>query len=122
MSVFLKENNNELNFKNKIRTFDDPRKLITRKNQLEIEILCKYQKRTNLTLEFDTHRPSLIFSEKGFGKFNYQFEFYTSGNFNIRRDPNTYPPEYSVGDKIYMQIEPVTPVQNTEVFLKSCVV
>lgn len=120
-SVSLKENNNELIFKNKLSTFDDPSDIITRKNQLEIEIMCKYQKRTNLTTEFDTHRPSLFFSEKGFGTFNYQFEFYASGNFNNSRDPKSYPLEYSVGDKIYMRIEPVTPVQNTEVFLESCV-
>ncbi|XP_048024074.1 zona pellucida sperm-binding protein 2-like [Megalobrama amblycephala] len=117
----FEENNNELIFKNKIVTFDDPRDIITRKNQLEIEILCKYQKRTNLTLEFDTHRPPVIFSEKGFGTFNYQFEFYSSGNFNNRMDPKSYPLEYNVGDKIYMQIEPVTPVPNTEIFLESCV-
>lgn len=120
-SVSLKENNNELIFKNKIVTFDDPRDIITRKNQLEIEILCKYQKRTNLTLEFDTHRPPVIFSEKGFGTFNYQFEFYSSGSFNNSMDPKSYPLEYNVGDKIYMQIEPVTPVPNTEIFLESCV-
>lgn len=121
MYVFLKENDNELIFKNKIVTFDDPRDIITRKNQLEIEILCKYQKRTNLTMEFDTHRQPLVFSEKGFGTFSYQFEFYSSSNFQNSVDPKSYPLEYDVGDKIYMQIEPVIPVPNTEVFLESCV-
>ncbi|XP_052387228.1 CUB and zona pellucida-like domain-containing protein 1 [Carassius gibelio] len=117
----IEENNNELIFKNKIITFDDPRDIITRKNKLEIEILCKYQKRTNVTLEFDTHRPPVIISEKGFGTFNYQFEFYVSENFHTSRGSESYPLEYDVGDKIYMKIEPVTPVLNTEIFLESCV-
>ncbi|XP_059420457.1 glycosyltransferase-like protein gnt13 [Carassius carassius] len=116
----IEENNNEL-FKNKIITFDDPRDIITRRNKLEIEILCKYQERTNVTLEFDTHRPPIIISEKGFGTFNYQFEFYVSENFHTSRGSESYPLEYDMGDKIYMKIEPVTPVLNTEIFLESCV-
>ncbi|RXN11407.1 CUB and zona pellucida-like domain-containing 1 [Labeo rohita] len=117
----IEENNNELIFKNKIVTFNDPRNIITRKDQLEIEILCKYQKRRNVTIEFDTHRPPVIISERGFGTFNYQFEFYASQNFQNMRVPESYPLEYNVGDKIYMKIEPVTPVPNTEIFLESCV-
>uniref|UniRef100_A0A9J8C8N4 ZP domain-containing protein n=1 Tax=Cyprinus carpio carpio TaxID=630221 RepID=A0A9J8C8N4_CYPCA len=117
----IEENNNELIFKNKIITFDDPRDIITRKDNLEIEILCKYQKRTNVTLDFYTHRPPIFISEKGFGTFNYQFEFYASANFQNSRHPESYPLEYDVGDKIFMKIEPVTPVLNTEIFLESCV-
>lgn len=37
------------------------------------------------------------------------------------RAPNTYPLEYNVGQAIYMEIEPVNLVENTEVFLESCV-
>ncbi|KAL0167580.1 hypothetical protein M9458_035802, partial [Cirrhinus mrigala] len=78
-------------------------------------------KRSNVTIEFDTHRPPIIISERGFGTFNYQFEFYASQNFQNMRAPESYPLEYNVGDKIYMKIEPVTPVLNTEIFLESCV-
>ncbi|RXN11406.1 CUB and zona pellucida-like domain-containing 1 [Labeo rohita] len=117
----IEENNNELIFKNKIITYDDPRNIITRKDQLEIEILCKYQKRTNVSIEFEAHRPPVTISERGFGTFNYQFEFYASQNFQNMRAPESYPLEYNVGDKIYMKIEPVTPVPNTEIFLESCV-
>lgn len=120
-SVSLQENNNELIFKNKIITFDDPRDIITREHNLEIEILCKYQKRSNVTLEFDTHRPPINISEKGFGTFNYQFEFYASASFQTSRGPESYPLEYDVGDKIFMKIEPITPVLNTEIFLETCV-
>ncbi|KAL1257147.1 hypothetical protein QQF64_012692 [Cirrhinus molitorella] len=117
----IEESDNELIFKNKIITYDDPRTIITRKDQLEIEILCKYQKRSNVTIEFDTHRPPINISEKGFGTFNYQFEFYASQKFQNSRAPQSYPLEYNVGDKIYMKIEPVTSVLNTEIFLESCV-
>ncbi|XP_059362902.1 CUB and zona pellucida-like domain-containing protein 1 [Carassius carassius] len=116
----IEENNNELIFKNKIITFDNPRDIITRKDNLEIEIQCKYQKRSNVTSEFDTHRPPISISEKGFGTFNYQFEFFASANFQNSRHPESYPLEYDVGDKIFMKIEPVTPVLNTEIFLESC--
>ncbi|XP_051579969.1 CUB and zona pellucida-like domain-containing protein 1 isoform X2 [Myxocyprinus asiaticus] len=117
----MEENNDELIFKNAIVTFDDPKDIITRRHEINIEILCKYQKRSNLTLEFDTHRPAINFFERGFGSFSYQFEFYDSASFYNRRDPNSYPLEFDVGEMIYMQIEPVTPIQNTEVFVESCV-
>ncbi|XP_051953227.1 CUB and zona pellucida-like domain-containing protein 1 [Xyrauchen texanus] len=117
----MEENNDELIFKNQIIAFDDPKDIITRRHEINIEISCKYQNRSNLTLQFDTHRPGINFFEKGFGSFSYQFEFYDSASFYNKRDPNSYPLEYDVGQMIYMQIEPVTPVQNTEVFIESCV-
>lgn len=70
---------------------------------------------------FDAHRPAVNFTERGFGSFSYQFEFYQSINFINMRSPNTYPLDYDVGQLIYMEIEPVNLVQNTEVFLESCV-
>ncbi|XP_051512786.1 CUB and zona pellucida-like domain-containing protein 1 [Myxocyprinus asiaticus] len=113
------EENDEL--QNKIVTSDDPKDIITRKHEINIEISCNYQSRTNLTLKFDTRRPVVNFFEKGFGSFSYKFEFYDSASFYNRRDPNSYPLEYDVGEMIYMQIEPITPVQNTEVFIESCI-
>lgn len=117
----MQENLNELIFKNKITSSDDPRDIITRHHELEIELLCKYQKRSNITVEFDAHRTSINFTERGFGSFSYQFEFYRSEDFYDRIDVNSYPLEYDVGEMIYMKIEPVTSVQNTEIFLESCV-
>ncbi|XP_065114059.1 uncharacterized protein [Paramisgurnus dabryanus] len=117
----MKETNDNLIFKNKIISYDDPRDIITRKHELEIEFLCKYRKRSNLTMEFDTRRPGINFTEIGFGAFSYEFEFYQSADFYNEIDPNSYPLEYDLGEMIYMQIEPITPVQNTEIFLESCV-
>lgn len=70
---------------------------------------------------FDAHRPAVNFTERGFGSFSYQFEFYQSSSFTNMRSANSYPLDYDVGQMIYMEIEPVNLVQNTEVFLESCV-
>ncbi|XP_050953719.1 uncharacterized protein LOC127155514 [Labeo rohita] len=116
----VKETNKHLLFKNTIVTFDNPNHIITRKNEIEIEVMCKYQKKSSITTRFEAHRPAINFTERGFGSFSYQFEFYQSGTFRNIRDPNSYPLEYDVGQPIYMEIAPVNIVQNTEVFLESC--
>lgn len=117
----MKETEEHLLFKNTIITFDDPRHVITRKNEIGIEVMCKYQKKSSVSTRFDAHRPAINIVERGFGSFSYQFEFYQTGSFRNLRAPNTYPLEYNVGQAIYMEIEPVNLVQNTEVFLESCV-
>ncbi len=83
--------------------------------------MCKYQKKSSITTSFDAHRPAINITERGFGSFSYQFEFYQSGRFRNMRNPSSYPLEYDVGQIIYMEIAPVSVVQNTEVFLESCV-
>ncbi|XP_067291169.1 deleted in malignant brain tumors 1 protein-like [Pseudorasbora parva] len=70
---------------------------------------------------FNAHRPAVNIRKGGFGSFSYQFEFYQTSSFINQRTANSYPLEYRVGDPIYMEIEPVNLVQNTEVFLESCV-
>nr|XP_055029607.1 mucin-5AC-like [Misgurnus anguillicaudatus] len=117
----IEETNDNLIFKNKIISYDNPSDIITRTHELEIEFMCKYQKRSNLTMEFDTRRPGINFTEIGFGSFSYEFEFYQSANFYNEIDAKSYPLEYDLGEMIYMQIEPITPVQHTEIFLESCV-
>ncbi|KAK9953614.1 hypothetical protein ABG768_017596 [Culter alburnus] len=117
----IEETEEHLLFKNTIVTFDNPNLIITRKNEIEIEVMCKYQKKSSVTTMFDAHRPAVNFTERGFGSFSYQFEFYQSINFINMRSPNTYPLDYDVGQTIYMEIAPVNVVQNTEVFLESCV-
>ncbi|KAI2649291.1 Oncoprotein-induced transcript 3 protein [Labeo rohita] len=117
----MEETDEHLLFKNTIVTYDDPNHIITRKNEIEIEVMCKYQKKSSITTMFNAHRPAVNFTERGFGSFSYQFEFFQSGSFRNIREPNSYPLEYSVGQLIYMEIAPVNIVQNTEVFLESCV-
>ncbi|XP_073686421.1 uncharacterized protein [Garra rufa] len=117
----MEETDEHLLFKNTIVTYDDPNHIITRKDEIEIEVMCKYQKKSSITTRFDAHRPAVNFTERGFGSFSYEFEFYQSGGFRNIRDPNSYPLEYSVGQSIFMEIAPVNVVQNTEIFLESCV-
>ncbi|KAF4096106.1 hypothetical protein G5714_023709 [Onychostoma macrolepis] len=117
----MEETDEHLLFKNTIVTYDNPNHIITRKNVFEIEVMCKYQKKSSITTRFDAHRPAINITERGFGSFSYQFEFYQSDSFRSIRNSNTYPLEYKVGEKIYMEIAPVNVVQNTEVFLESCV-
>lgn len=35
-------------------------------------------------------------------------------------DPDSYPLEYDMGSRIFMEIEAVTSVNNTELFVESC--
>ncbi|XP_016396148.1 deleted in malignant brain tumors 1 protein-like [Sinocyclocheilus rhinocerous] len=117
----IEETDEHLLFKNTIVTFDNPKHIITRKNVFEIEVMCKYQKKSSITTKFDAHRPAVNFTERGFGSFSYQFEFYQSSTFSNIRNPSSYPLDYNVGDMIFMEIAPVNVVQNTEVFVESCV-
>ncbi|XP_051969881.1 CUB and zona pellucida-like domain-containing protein 1 [Xyrauchen texanus] len=116
----IEETDDHLIFKNEILTYDNPNDIITRKHNIEIEVMCKYEKKSSVTLKFDARRPAINFTERGFGSFSYQFDFYQSSSFFNRKSPNSYPLEYDVGDTIYMKIEPVNLVPNTEVFLESC--
>ncbi|XP_053183253.1 uncharacterized protein LOC128366510 [Scomber japonicus] len=116
----LEEDDENLIFKNEITTVDDHRDLITRKHLLEVEFYCQYPKRGNVTLGFTAHRKNVTVWEKGFGTFTYQFEFYQNNQFQTRMDPNSYPLEYDVGSRIYMEIEASSSVNNTELFVESC--
>ncbi|XP_030633821.1 CUB and zona pellucida-like domain-containing protein 1 [Chanos chanos] len=116
----MEEDDDSLIFRNEIVSYDDPNDIITRKHEVEIEISCKYQKRNNVTVEFDAHRPAINITERGFGTFTYEFEFYDSPQFTDRKDPNSYPLEYEVGEMMYLQIESSSPVPNTEIFVESC--
>ncbi|XP_073686423.1 uncharacterized protein [Garra rufa] len=117
----IEETDEHLIFKNTIVTNDESNHIITRKHLFEIEVMCKYQKNSSVTTKFDAHRPAVNFTERGFGSFSYEFEFYQSDSFGNIIDPNSYPLEYNVGEPIYMEIAPVNVVQNTEIFLESCV-
>ncbi|XP_030612291.1 CUB and zona pellucida-like domain-containing protein 1 isoform X2 [Archocentrus centrarchus] len=116
----IEEDAENLIFKNEITTVDDSRDLITRKHHLEVEFYCQYPKKGNVSLGFTAHRKSVEVWDKGFGKFTYQFEFYPNNQFQNMIDPNSYPLEYDVGQKIYMEIDASTMVNDTEIFVESC--
>ncbi|XP_056871338.1 uncharacterized protein LOC130515209 [Takifugu flavidus] len=116
----IKEDANNLYFYNEITTVDNMKDVVTRKHLLEVQFSCQYPKRQNLTLAFSIHRENVTVLEKGFGTFTYGFEFYTNSQFQIMEDPRSYPLEYDIGSRIYMEIEATTTVNNTELFVESC--
>ncbi|KAL3992572.1 Bax inhibitor 1 [Sarotherodon galilaeus] len=104
----IEEDDENLIFKNEITTVDDNTDLITRKHQLEVEFYCQYPKKGNVRSGFTAHRK------------NVSFEFYPNNHFQRMIDPNSYPLEYDVGEKIYMEIDASSTVNNTEIFVESC--
>ncbi|KAF1393275.1 hypothetical protein PFLUV_G00036840 [Perca fluviatilis] len=83
----VEEDENNIIFKNMI-TSGDPTEIISRKNDVEIVFSCAYPKRTNLTLGF-THKNPYVFTEKGFGAFTFQFEFFQSQRFRKQIESST---------------------------------
>ena len=116
----LQEDNDNLIFKNEITTFEDVRDIVTRKHLLEIGFSCQYPKRGNVTLGFTIHRDNFTLIERGFGMFTYSFEFYPDNHFGTMVSPSLYPLDYEVGEKIYMQIQATSSVNNTVLFVESC--
>ncbi|XP_055010911.1 ZP domain-containing protein-like [Boleophthalmus pectinirostris] len=116
----IEEDDDNLIFMNEITTVDNTSALITRKHLLEIKFFCQYSKRGNVTATFSAHRENVTVWDKGFGKFTYGFEFFPDQRFVSRIDPRLYPLEYDVGDRIFMEIEATTIVNNTELFVESC--
>ncbi|XP_019208334.1 ZP domain-containing protein [Oreochromis niloticus] len=116
----IEEDEEHLIFKNEITTVDDSSALITRKHNLEVEFYCQYPKKGNVSLGFTAHRKNVEVFDKGFGTFTYQFEFYPDNQFRTIIDPSSYPLEYDVGQKIYMEIDASSIVNGTEMFVESC--
>ncbi|XP_068572792.1 ZP domain-containing protein-like [Cebidichthys violaceus] len=116
----LEEDGDYLRFKNEITTFDDISDVITRKHLLEVQFYCQYPKRGNVTLAYTAHRPVVSVWDKGFGRFTYQFEFYTNDQYQEMVDPTSYPVVYEIKSRIYMQIEATSTVNNTVLFVESC--
>ncbi|XP_030233939.1 uncharacterized protein LOC115559281 [Gadus morhua] len=118
--TMIKEDDENLLFSNEITTFEDVRDIVTRKHLLEVQFSCQYPKRGNVSLGFTVHRDNQTITEKGFGTFTYNFEFYPDINFDTMINPHFYPLDYEVGDKIYMQIDATTSINNTVLFVESC--
>ncbi|CAG5849794.1 unnamed protein product [Menidia menidia] len=117
----IEEDDDYLYFKNEITTVEDTHpSLITRKHLVEARFFCQYPKKGNVTLGFTAHRKNVTVWERGFGTLTYQFEFYPDTQFRSMIDPNSYPLEYDVGERINMQIEASTSLNNTEMFVESC--
>ncbi|XP_036390547.1 ZP domain-containing protein-like [Megalops cyprinoides] len=116
----LEEDDENLIFKNEITSFDKITDVITRKHEVEIGFSCVYPKKGQVSLEFRAHKIPYVFTEKGFGKFTYEFEFFSNYLFNSKVDPSTYPVEVVLKDMIYMEIKATTSLANTVLFVESC--
>ncbi|XP_045897912.1 ZP domain-containing protein-like [Micropterus dolomieu] len=116
----IEEDDDNLIFKNEITTIDNTEDLITRKQLLEVHFFCQYPKRVNVTLGYTKHRKSVTVWEKGVGMLTYRFEFFPDNQFQTMIDPNSYPVEFDVGSRIYMQIDATSSVNTTELFVESC--
>eukprot|EP00064_Thunnus_orientalis_P014960 superscaffoldBa00002690_g15008 len=113
--TLIEEDEDNIIFKNEI-TSADPNQIISRQHDVEIAFSCVYPKRTNVTLGF-SHKNPYAFTEKGFGAFTFQFEFFDSQLFRTQKDASTYPVEVYLKQMIFMQIEATTSIPNTELFV-----
>lgn len=116
--TIVEEDEDNIIFKNEI-TSADPNEVISRQHDVDIAFSCAYPKRTNLTLGFK-HKNPYAFTEKGFGAFTFEFEFFESPRFRKQIDANTYPLEVDLKQMMFMQIEATTSIPNTELFVESC--
>ena len=115
-----KDDGVDLIFTNEVVSFNESDAVVVRDPLVEIEFSCKYPKQSSVTLDFIGHRPPVNFTQRGFGTFTLQFEFFESSTFSLAKDPSTYPLEFDLGDMMYMQIQSFTSVPNTVLFAESC--
>ena len=118
VTFHFQEDEDNIIFKNEI-TSADPSEIISRQHDVEIAFSCVYPKRTNMTLGF-SHKNPYGFTEKGFGAFTFQFEFFDSQRFMRQKDASIYPMEVYLKQMIFMQIKATTSIPNTELFVESC--
>ncbi|KAJ8417501.1 hypothetical protein AAFF_G00223440 [Aldrovandia affinis] len=116
----LEEDDDNLIFKNEITSFDEPYAVITRRHEVEIMFSCMYPKTGTVSLEFKAHKIPYVFTEKGFGRFTYHFEFFHSDLFYHMVDPSTYPVEVPLKEMLYMEIRATSSITNTVLFVESC--
>ncbi|KAJ8248868.1 hypothetical protein GJAV_G00228640 [Gymnothorax javanicus] len=116
----LKEDGDNLVFRNEIMSYDNPNAVITRVHEVEIEFSCYYPKKSRISLEFRSHKLPYVFTEKGFGQFTYQFEFFQSNLFDKTVAPESYPVQVPLKEKLYMLINSTSSLSDTELFVESC--
>ncbi|TKS70520.1 Liprin-alpha-1 LAR-interacting protein 1 [Collichthys lucidus] len=107
-------------FKNEITIrVDRGTAVITRKHRAEILFFCQYPKRGEVSLAFLANRDNIVVEEKGYGTFTYEFVLFKE-EYKTVFDPNLYPVDYEVTERIHMQIAATSSVNNTVLFVESC--
>nr|XP_055029614.1 uncharacterized protein LOC129418767 [Misgurnus anguillicaudatus] len=115
----IEEDDQYIIFKNEIISSDDTSGIITRKHEVAIEFSCRYEKSSNISLEFTAQRRITTITERGFGTLTYSFGLFETESYT--RMMNSYPVEYELGEMMYMEIESQSSINNTELFVESCV-
>lgn len=72
-------------------------------------------------MEFTAQRHTTTITERGFGTLTYRFGLFQTVNYYQEIDVISYPAEYELGEMIYMEIESQSVINNTELFVESCV-
>ncbi|XP_055363453.1 ZP domain-containing protein-like [Betta splendens] len=116
----IEEDSENLIFKNEITTVGELRGVISRKHLMEVRFSCKYPKKGITKLGFIAHRENVTVKRQGIGSLTYQFEFYPDNKFQTRIDPNSYPVEYDLGTRMFMQIKVTSSMSDIELFVESC--
>ncbi|KAE8606693.1 hypothetical protein XENTR_v10010821 [Xenopus tropicalis] len=112
------ETENNIVFKNKVTSFDNPGEVITRKHQLAIPFNCSFPKKNRVSTSFRPQKAFYEFTEAGFGNFTYKFQFYTDEQFI---DVETqYPLDVLLRDQLFMEIQVTSTVPNVQLFVESC--
>ncbi|CAM4579821.1 unnamed protein product [Leuciscus chuanchicus] len=119
--TIIEEDDQYIIFKNEIFSTDDPNSIITRKHEVEIEFSCRFEKKNNISMEFTARRHTTTITERGFGTLTYRFGLFQTVNYYQEIDVISFPAEYDLGEMIYMEIESQSVINNTELFVESCV-
>ncbi|XP_061563219.1 CUB and zona pellucida-like domain-containing protein 1 isoform X2 [Cololabis saira] len=116
----IEEDDDYIIFKNEISTGEDVGQLVTRHHLLEARFYCRYPRRGNASLGFTAHRRNVTVWEKGLGTFTYQLEFYRDPAFRSLIRPDSYPLEYELGSRIYLQLDASSSLNSTVMMVDSC--
>ncbi|KAM4618112.1 uncharacterized protein O3C94_021980 [Discoglossus pictus] len=114
----IMETENKIIFKNQITSFDNMGDVITRTNQVVIAFNCSFPKTSSMFAAFRAQKAIYEFTEAGFGKFSYSFQFFQDSQFNAVH--TQYPLEVLLRDIIYMEIQVVSVISNIQLFVESC--
>ncbi|KAI1895953.1 hypothetical protein AGOR_G00112080 [Albula goreensis] len=106
-------------FKNEINSIKETG-VITRQTMVQIPFSCSYPKVAHVSTNFKNHKSDYVFTETGFGSFSYSFEFYTDSTFQTVIDPNSYPVEVELLEKIHMGIQAHSYLPQVVLFVESC--
>ncbi|KAM4017015.1 uncharacterized protein ACNLHF_006725 [Anomaloglossus baeobatrachus] len=114
----IEETEDDIVFKNQATSFSDKVSVITREHGVAIPFNCSFPKETRVSASFRAHKSDYVFTEAGFGKFTYKFQFYTDDRFV---DVETqYPLEATLRQLLYMEIQVSASVPNVQLFVESC--